>query len=267
MKQNLRNINCQIISKNFTPKEFPLVIKPRFGSGSRDVRVCFNKDEFDKILSEIDIFKEDFLAENLVLGTEIGVDGVVLNGIFKNILMREKILTPYPYRQCVANIAVSEILAISLHIQEVINRLGIKNSLINADVILKDDGSVFIIELAPRPSGHYLSSTFVPLVTGVSVVDEWLNFMQNLPFDFTPKFYKQAIIKYFDFDFSVKAPDFNALKNELKIAKYEFNKQAIFNQVKDGKSIMNRGFAVLLGSDKDECVKNANELMKNFKKV
>ncbi|WP_169752167.1 ATP-grasp domain-containing protein [Campylobacter mucosalis] len=265
MKQNLRDINCEIITKNFTPKEFPLIIKPRFGSGSRDVMVCFNKDEFDKILSEIDVFKEDFLAETLVFGTEIGVDGVVIDGVFKSVLMREKIITPYPFRQCVANVAINEVLTVSKHIQKAVAILGIKNSLLNADVIIKDDGSVFIIELAPRPSGHYLSSVFLRLVTGVSLVDEWLNFMQNLPFDFTPKFYKQALIKYFDFDFEID--EFMRLKDEFKIVKYECNNSQNLGEVKDGKSIMNRGFAVILGSDKNECIKRANELIKTLKKA
>lgn len=207
------------------------------------------------------------MAETLVSGREFGIDSVVTDGIYQNISMREKILTPFPYRQCVGNIAVKSIEAINSHIQEVVGRLGLKNCFLNIDIVLKDDGSPFIIELAPRPAGHYLSSDFVEIVTGVNMIKEWLYFVQDKPYNFTPKFFNHAIIRYFDFEYDVIPPDFNKIKDELGIVKFKCDIKPGLSVVKDGKSIMSRGFAILSANSKEQCIKNADILMSKFKKL
>ena len=68
----MRPIECHLITPNLDLSilKFPLIIKPRFGSGSRDVIAVKNQDELKNALSKIDLNKEDFLAETLVEGLE-----------------------------------------------------------------------------------------------------------------------------------------------------------------------------------------------------
>ena len=238
-----------------------------FGSGSRDVMAAFDKAQYQKALQSIDILKEDFLIEELVLGQEYGLSGVVLDGVYHHILIRQKLLTPFPYRQCIANISQKENKEVSKYMQKVATALGLKNSLINADIIIDENGTTFIIEIAPRPSGHYLSSNFVLRTTGVNMTKEWINFVLKKEFSFKPKFYKQGIIRYFDLQGRYEAPDFKSLKDELGIVDYECHINARLGEVKDGASIMGRGYAILQANKADECYKNAEILMSKFKRI
>ena len=264
----MRPIECHLITPNLDLSilKFPLIIKPRFGSGSRDVIAVKNQDELKNALSKIDLNKEDFLAETLVEGVEYGLSGAVVNGKYIHILIRQKLLTPLPYRQSIGSLSASEIFEVTNYMQLVSTRLNLKNCLINADLIITPEREPFIIELAPRPSGHYLSSTFVEIATGVNMTKEWINMILGKAFSFEPKFTKHAIIRYFDFEGRVIPPNFEILKNELGIVKYECNINGVLGKVTDGKSIMNRGYAIIVASNKQECLANADALIKKFKK-
>lgn len=266
--EDLRPIECHLITPNLDLSilKFPLIIKPRFGSGSRDVIAVKNQDELKNALSKIDLNKEDFLAETLVEGVEYGLSGAVVNGKYIHILIRQKLLTPLPYRQSIGSLSASEIFEVTNYMQRVSTRLNLKNCLINADLIITPEGEPFIIELAPRPSGHYLSSTFVEIATGVNMTKEWINMILGKAFSFEPKFIKHAIIRYFDFEGRVTPPNFEILKNELGIVKYECNINGVLGKVTDGKSIMNRGYAIIVASNKQECLAKADALIKKFKK-
>ena len=58
--ENLRPIECHLITPNLDLSilKFPLIIKPRFGSGSRDVIAVKNQDELKNALSKIDLNKQ-----------------------------------------------------------------------------------------------------------------------------------------------------------------------------------------------------------------
>lgn len=264
---NLAKSECFLINESLDESllKFPLIIKPRFGSGSKDCMAIKNLNEFRNFINSVNIKSNDFLAQTLIKGVEYGLDGVVIDGEFKHILLRQKLLTPLPYRQSIANLSVKEIQKISVFMQAIIQSLKIENSLINADIIITPSGKPFIIELAPRPSGHYLSSNFNQIVTGVNALKEWINFSLNKPFDFKPKFFKNAIIRYFDCEGDVKIPNFQALKNKLNIIDYKCNINKTLGKVTNGANLMWRGYAIILAPTSQKCLENAQILMNEFK--
>ena len=263
----LKKVDCFLISDDLdlSKLKYPLIIKPRFGSGSKDVIAVKNLSELEKFLCGKDLKNNDFLAQTLVEGVEYGLDGVVIDGCYKHILLRQKLLTPLPYRQSIGNISAKEIKKISQSLQAIATNLKLKNSLLNADIIITPNSEPFIIEISPRPSGHYLSSTFVQIVTGINMIKEWINLSLKKPFDFEPRFFKHAIIRYFDCEGEVKIPNFNALKNELGIIKYECNINRNLCKVTNGASIMWRGYAIMVADTSQECLENAQILMNEFK--
>lgn len=229
--------------------------------------VIFDKSKYKNAIKDIDITKEDFLIEELVLGTEYGLSGVVLDGVYHHISIRQKALTPFPYRQCVANINTQEISEVSKYMQKASAVLNLKNSLITADLIIDENGTPFIIEMAPRPSGHYLTTNFVPSTTGVDMAKEWIKFILKKDFSFKPKFYKQGIIRYFDLEGRYEEPNFQKLKEELNIVDYECDISGDLGKVINGASIMSRGYAIMLACSKQECIKNADILINKFKRL
>ncbi|ARR02044.1 ATP-grasp domain-containing protein [Campylobacter vicugnae] len=266
--KNLRDSNSLLfrLDLDLNQFKFPLIIKPRFGSGSRDVLVLTTADELKEIYKNDKFTKEDFLIEEFINGIEYGLDAVVIDGKFHHILIREKQITSLPYRQAIANISIDEIPAISIYMQKIINRLQIDNYLLNADLIITQDGRSFIIELATRPSGHYLSK-FIEITTGINPTKEWINKSLNLPYNFKPKFRKNTIMRYFDFEGDWIAADFDLLKDSLGIIDYRCEINSTLPKVIDGSTIMDRGYAIIEANSKEECIKNANKLISNFKRI
>jgi phosphoribosylglycinamide synthetase, ATP-grasp, putative len=270
MRANLRDAECYPMSKasnSPSDADFPLVIKPRYGSGSKNVTVVLNAVEYEKYAAQLNLKSGEFLHESFVEGKEYGINAAVIESKYIHVLTREKLLTPPPYRQSVGYVATPEIATISEHLKEVVKRLELKNCLMHADVIIRKNGEPFVIELAPRPSGHYLTSDFIEIATGVDLTREWLNFVLNKPFRFEPKFLKSAMIRYFDFNYGVVPPNFSEIKDECSIVKFKCGDLKNLGEVKDGASLMGRGYAIILAESEEECLEKASALMSKFSKI
>ncbi|MCR8701059.1 ATP-grasp domain-containing protein [Campylobacter sp. RM12176] len=264
---SLRDIKFDIFDPNLNHNKlkFPLIIKPRFGSGSKDTMVISNLDELKNIAKNIKFTKMDFLIEEFIDGLEYGIDAVIINGEFHHILSRQKLLTTLPYRQAIGYISIDEIPSISSYIQNIITKLNIDNCLLHADIITKDNRA-FIIELSTRPSGHYLSK-FIEITTGINPTKEWINKSLNLPYNFKPKFRKNTIMRYFDFEGDWIAADFDLLKDSLGIIDYRCEINSTLPKVIDSSTIMDRGYAIIEANSKEECINNAHKLISNFKRI
>jgi phosphoribosylglycinamide synthetase, ATP-grasp, putative len=270
MRTNLRDVECYPMNKasnSPSDADFPLVVKPRYGSGSKDVTVVLNASEYEKYATRLNLKSGEFLRESFVEGKEYGINAAVIEGEYIHVLARKKLLTPLPYRQSVGYVATPEIAAISEHLKAVIKRLELKNCLMHADIILRENGEPFVVELAPRPSGHYLTSDFVEIATGVNLTREWLNFTLNKPFRFEPKFLKSAMIRYFDFGYDVLPPSFNEIKDECGIVKFKCGDLKNLGEVKDGASLISRGYAIIIAESEEECLEKAGALMSKFTKI
>lgn len=260
-KYGLRNIDCHLIKRNeeinkedFQIK-FPCILKPRFGSGSREVYKLRNISDLNNLIASIE-FEEDYVLEEAVEGTEYGVDGCFDEGEFHLILLRKKIITDPPAQQCVAYLS-DEVDAFKYEkvkklFQNISNVLGIKNGLMHADLIINDE-TLFIIEMSLRPSGHYLHNIFTPHVTGVDMVEEFIKKSLGNRYDFTVFHRKNSIIHYFDYknEMIVKIPSMELL-NEYLVTDCKINFEAgdYFNtEIKDG-SVTKRGYFIIDSNEK-----------------
>lgn len=255
---------------------WPVILKPRFGSGSRGIRLagCLTelKEELERIRGE------EYVLEECVPGEEYGIDGAVIGGKFYMVLLRCKVNTPLPARQAVGYFACGRKDGFwqqaSGHLEKVIGCLGLQECLFHADVIRAADGP-FVIELSARPSGHNLHNLFTPLCTGVDPAEEYIRYRAGESYSFVSGTVRPLMIHYFDGEGRVyRAPDDKQAKAllqgfcekrdaQLAMLRWQCNLSCgeLLGPVTDGHSLMGRGYYILEGGRRQDMLAFSEELM------
>lgn len=263
------------IKKNYNIK-FPNIIKPRFGSGSRNVFYNQNLEELDGNLDKVSYLKEDFLLEEAAVGTEYAVSAVKISKKLTAPFVIKKIMTPLPKRQAVAYLSVSDNdktkeMIIS-RLNDICGAMGYDDCFIQADLIV-NSREVFVIEMSPRPMGHYIYDVFAPFATGVNTIKEYINYM-TLRKDgckSNPTNTKKAAIKYFDFENMTVSyvPEEEEVRKSVdcKLIKWKCNIQKgdYMGKVTDGHSIMGRGYFILEGENDEKLMADSDRILGLFR--
>ena len=250
---------------------FPVVAKPRYGSGSRGVEIFPDENSLKAGFLSSAPYDEDYILENCVNGSEYGVDGMYINGSFKLILLREKLITPPPYRQCVAYYSACGPSAFKdkliSFLQAVGKVLGLTDCVMHADIIRTSEDEPFVIELSPRPSGHNLHNLFTPLASGVDEVDTFIRYALGKPCSFIPNDSGAAMIAYFDMSGKVlSVPGEDYLRSKYPLLGYCCNISAgdELCGVTDGHSLMGRGYYILKAADRAQLDEYSRALKAEF---
>lgn len=183
--------------------QFPVVLKPRNGSGSKGVVVIKSKDSLCEAINEHNFYNDNdhTLIEEFIEGPEFGVDGVVVNGVFSVVLIRGKELTPLPHRQATGlysadNLDSDTKLKITQVMSQCVNALSLDNCLINADIIVEPGGRIIVIEIAGRPGGLNISNIMIPYALGVNYLEQGIKLSLGLKTDFSPKHNKPFVFRF-----------------------------------------------------------------------
>ena len=232
--------------------EYPMILKPRFGSGSRNVISIKDEETLKEVLSEP--FSEDLVLERDMPGEEYGADGAVIDGKVFLVLLRKKLNTERPVRQAIGYLSVFEETlsekALSF-LTGIVQALGVDNSLFHCDLILSEKGDFFPIEFSGRPSGHNLYDVFTPLATGVDMVQEYIRFQMGKPYDFKPKCQRKMILHFWNLpegevSYVPQYYDFNLPEDiGLRVLKCCLHVGDQLLGVKDGHSLVPRGYFII----------------------
>lgn len=279
-KDQLRNCNCLLLTydKKGAVKydgKYPAIIKPRYGSGSRDVFTVNSETELKIALEKVKDCKEDFVLEELQEGSEYGIDGAIINGQFQLILVRKKIITPLPIRQAIGNLSISDDMdlfnQVKSFFQKVVTCMKLDQCLMHADIIINEEG-IFPIEVSARPSGHNLHSSFVPLATGVDMIAEYLKYLKkDSNYNFLPKYTKRLLIRYFDFEnckITYIPTQEELAERGYRILQWQCNIRVgdVMEKVIDGHSIMGRGYFIIEGDSEEELCQLSSKVLNSFGK-
>ncbi|MDZ8189550.1 MAG: ATP-grasp domain-containing protein [Nostoc sp. ChiSLP02] len=185
---------------------YPVVAKPRYGSGSQGVFVARDKAEFLRWLpwhlQQRQKYKESgkSLVEKCIQGLEVGVDSVVVNNYHSLIVIRDKEITELPFRLGKGLLSPSILPSLTQQkIAETLSKacsiLGFKNCLVNADIIVDRSGEPIVIEITGRPAGFNILAKMIPAVIGVSPILELINFSLGYEANFEPIHRRGAVLR------------------------------------------------------------------------
>lgn len=151
-----------------------IIIKPINNQGSKGVCKVTTLSELEKKYNEAKRYSrgERILLEEFIKGeNELVIEGVALDGWCKNLICGDTYYFNLPdvFSACqrifpsVKNKAIVE-QALELNLK-ILKSFGLSRGLTHGEFIISD-GQVYLIEIAARGGGVYISSDIIPLMTG-----------------------------------------------------------------------------------------------------
>ena len=256
--------------------EFPIIVKPRDNSGSRGVKYCVNLNEVEVAVQEAFSFtrKKNILLEEFVEGQEYSVECLHYNCNTYLMQITEKKTTNFPYNVELEHIQPAELneeIKKKIHyiVSDIAKVLRYKNCASHSEIKINNKG-IYVIETSPRLGGDFISSTLVPLSTGVNMEEILIDMAikNSLCEDFFKiKINKFSGIKYFEISQGV-IKEINDLKKldkipGLKLWKFNLHVGDEVNQIT---SSLNRyGYAIIQCDTKKMLTKGFEDIDKIIK--
>lgn len=185
---------------------YPVIVKPRDNSGSRGVKLCRNQEELRTSIAEaLDNSRLDsVLVEEYIEGPEYSIEGLHYDGKSEVIQFTEKKTTEFPYNvelghKQPALLTDEQKDAIREIVAKIGSALRFENCPSHTELKINDRG-IFVIETSPRLGGDFITSTLVPLSTGINMEDQLLNIALGEPVDTkTGRVDKASGVDFFQF--------------------------------------------------------------------
>ena len=185
---------------------YPVIVKPRDNSGSRGVKLCRTREELIASMAEALEYSrlDSVLVEEFIEGQEYSIEGLHYDGKSEVIQFTEKKTTEFPYNvelghKQPANLTEDQKEAIREIVCKISAALHFENCPSHTELKINERG-IFVIETSPRLGGDFITSTLVPLSTGINMEDQLLNVALGEVVDTKTGFLEKAAgVEFFHF--------------------------------------------------------------------
>jgi len=213
---------------------YPVMVKPCDGSGSRGANKVCKKEDLEnacKIAMNSSITHRAEI-ETFINGHEYGAESLVVDGKVHVLGVMQKKMTKPPYYAELGH-AIPSLLSESTEkyvrecVENAIKALGINFGSVNMDMLITDEGKVYIVDIGARMGGNMIGPCIVPYGTGVDYVAQMIRNAVGDKVDLSPTehgavatrliaFEKDAVVK--------RLPDFASLEKEYGVEIYHHMK-------------------------------------------
>ena len=170
--------------------QFPVIIKPTDGQGSRATYRADNTDQFIEycqIALENSYVGKAFI-EDFIVGKEYGVESFVVNHQVYILGVMEKLMTTPPdYAELGHRLpsGLSSLVEnkIKASVTRAIDVLEISDGSVNMDILLVASGDVYIIDVGARMGGNLIGTHIIPSATGYDYVGNAIRLAAGDPVD------------------------------------------------------------------------------------
>lgn len=193
-KDELQNICSKLV--------YPCIIKPTDSSGSRGVALVQNEKELEKayLYSKEASRNGKVIIEEYLIGSEVSVEIMVINGIPHILAITDKLTTGAPHFVETGHSQPSRLnkkaqTEISELAKNAVKAIKLENGPAHAEIMYTSSGPK-MIEIGARMGGDNITTHLVPLSTGIDMVKATIDIaMGNVP-NITKKWEKGSAIKY-----------------------------------------------------------------------
>ena len=214
--------------------QYPVIVKPCDGSGSRAIR---RVDVVDELRSACeDAIKSSrvhkALIETFIAGREYGAESIVINGDIHVLGVMKKWMTKPPYYAELGHQIPSELaqeLEFKVHrsVIKAIKALEINHGAVNMDLIIGASGEVHIVDIGARMGGNMIGPCIIPIGTGINYLDNLIRTAAGDKPDWEKKEPRKICTRLLAFKGGIvyRLPDFNKLEKEYGVTIYHHMKQ------------------------------------------
>lgn len=209
--------------------EFPVMVKPCDGSGSRGASRVDSPEQFaqaceNAINSSITHRAE---VETFIVGKEYGAESIVVNGEIHILGIMRKWMTEPPYYAELGHSIPTDLPTeteerAKEYVKNAIKALGINFGSVNMDMLITPEGKIYIIDIGARMGGNMIGPCVIPYGTGI---DYMANMIRNAVGDevnLTTNAHGTVATRILAFDKGVikQLPDINSLEKEYGVEIY-----------------------------------------------
>lgn len=152
---------------------YPLIVKPVDRSGSMGITKINTPDKLEEAFeAAIECsFEKKVIIEEFIEGRELSIEGISFNGEHDLLAMTDKVTSGAPHFVELEHHQPSAISTelknqIETLIPKALNALNIQNSASHSEIIITNDGQIYINEIGARMGGDFIGSDLVELSTG-----------------------------------------------------------------------------------------------------
>ena len=159
---------------------FPCVIKPTQGFAKMGVNFIASKDDLAAMVIPNNLTNSSFLCEEYICGKEVSVESLSYKGVHHIIQITDKITSGPPHfvelgHLQPASLPQGVIANIHRTIPAILDSVGFINGATHIELKIKDDGSIYLMEINPRGGGDMISNRLVELSTDCDYISEMIN--------------------------------------------------------------------------------------------
>ena len=253
---------------------YPVMVKPCDGSGSRGASRVDKASELQRACEYAMAGSITHKAEieTFIIGKEYGAETLVIDGEPHVLAIMQKWMTDPPYYAELGH-AIPNELPVEIEekaincIKSAIKALGVNAGSVNMDMLITEDGKVYIIDIGARMGGNMIGPCIIPYGTGIDYMANILRNAVGDKVDLTPCVHSAVATRLLAFDGGIvkQLPDFEKIEKEYGVEIYHHLKagQMIskYNTNLDG-----CGYIVAKADNVETAIRKAGEVLNLIKK-
>lgn len=214
---------CDVNTDLSSLDDFPYIVKPVDSSASRGVVEVRNPEQLKKaVTGACELSRSgNAIVESFIYGKEFSVETLTQNGGTHIIQITEKLTRGEDKGYFVedthiepARISETDAEAIRKEVLRAAKAVGVDNCPTHTEIKLWD-GKPYIIEMACRLGGDYITSDLVPLSTGINMMDNLIRLSLGETIDFVPKYHKWSCVQFLNEENYFRCKEFIEQNKEL----------------------------------------------------
>lgn len=267
-----RDTNIEELAKNIV---YPVMVKPCDGSGSRGAsRVDKSEDLKEACKYAMDGSITDRAEiETFIVGKEYGAETLIVNGEVHVLGIMQKWMTDPPYYAELGHSIPTDLKKevedkAKKCVENAIKALGVNFGSVNMDMLITEDGKVYIIDIGARMGGNMIGPCIIPYGKGIDYMAAMIQNALGDPVDLSVKDHCAVATKLLAFEDGIvkKIPDMKEVEEKFDVEIYHHLEKGMkvneYHTNLDG-----CGYIVAKANTQKEAVEKAEKVLDYFKEV